>query len=63
MNIKFKIQRDSLPEEEWNYENVVWSGLNDENLEDKMWLILTSLTDNKTIHVPMAWIRNIQIEP
>ena len=63
MNIKIKVQRDSCPEEEWNYEDVVWSGVNNEDIEERMWLMLRSLTEQKTFHIPMAWIKNIQIVP
>ena len=63
VNIKIKVQRDSRPEEEWDYEDVVWSGVNSDDFEDKMWLMLRSLTEQKTFHIPMDWIRNIQVDP
>ena len=63
MNIKFKIQRDALPEEEWNYENVVWSGINNDNFEENTWVVLRSIIEDKTIQVPMSWIRKIEINP
>ena len=64
MDINFNIQRDSLPEEEWTYKNVEWSGFqNNDNLQNCLWLTLKSLSDEKAIYIPMAWVKKIQVNP